>query len=168
VLRRSGVPFTLLRNGWYIENYTDQLGLYFRLGAIFGAAGTGKVSAASRSDYAAAAAAALLEDDKQTEVIYELGGPAFDLTELAQIITEVTGTQVVYRNLSVEEYGHALLQGGLDESTARFVAALDPVIAAGDLETDSDDLVRLIGRPVTPVADVVTAAASRLPPATAA
>jgi NAD(P)H dehydrogenase (quinone) len=161
VLRRSGVPFTLLRNGWYIENYTDQLGRYLALGAIFGAAGAGKVSAASRSDYAAAAAAALLADDKQTDVVYELGGPAFNLSELAQIITEVTGTQVVYRDLTVEQYTDALLKGGLDESTARFVAALDAVIAVGDLETDSDDLVRLIGRPVTPVAEVVTAAASR-------
>jgi NAD(P)H dehydrogenase (quinone) len=160
-LWRSGVPFTLLRNGWYIENYTDQLGRYLILGAIFGAAGAGKVSAASRSDFAAAAAAALLKDEEQTEVVYELGGPAFDLADLAQIVTEVTGTEVVYRNLTVEQYADALLQGGVDERTAGFVAALDEVIAAGDLETDSDDLVRLIGRPATPVADVVAAAASR-------
>ncbi|NHC16548.1 NAD(P)H-binding protein, partial [Motilibacter deserti] len=58
-LRASGVPFTLLRNGWYLENYTAQLGQYLERGEILGAAGTGRVAGAARADYAAAAVEAL-------------------------------------------------------------------------------------------------------------
>ena len=156
-LRAAGVPFTLLRNGWYTENYADQTGQYLERGEILGAAAGGKISAATRRDYAAAAAAALLQDEEGDRT-YELGGPAFDLSELARVISEVTGAPVAYRDLPVDEYASSLQQAGLDEATARFVAALDASIARGDLETDSEDLSRLLGRPVTPLADAVRAA----------
>ena len=156
-LRAAGVPFTLLRNGWYTENYAGQIGQYLQRGEILGAAGTGRISAASRQDYAAAAAAALLRDEEGDQT-YELGGPAFDLSELARVISEVTGAPVAYRDLPVDEYVSSLQQAGLDEATARFVAALDASIAHGELDTDSEDLERLLGRPVTPLVDVVRAA----------
>lgn len=156
-LRAAGVPFTLLRPGWYIENYTEQLGQYLQRGEIVGAAGSGQISAATRQDYAAAAAASLL-DDQDGNRTYELGGPAFDLTQLAQVISEVTGTPVTYRDLSVEEYVASLQQTGLDEATAGFVAALDTSIAHGDLHTNSQDLAELLGRPTTSLTDAVRAA----------
>lgn len=156
-LRARGVPFILLRPGWYIENYTEQLGQYLQRGEIVGAAGSGKISAATRQDYSAAAAASLLDgqDGNQT---YELGGPAFDLAQLAQTISEVTGTQVTYRDLPVEEYVATLQHAGLDEATAGFVAALDTSIAHGDLHTDRQDLAELLGRPATSLTDAVRAA----------
>ncbi len=156
-LRAAGVPFTLLRNGWYTENYTDQLDQYLARGEIRGAAGSGRISAAARQDYAAAAAAALRQDEEGNRT-YELGGPAFDLPTLAQVISAVTGTPVTYRDVPVEEYASWLRHGGLDEASAHFVAALDASIAHGDLETDSQDLAHLFGRPATPLADVVRAA----------
>jgi len=152
-LREAGVPFTLLRNGWYTENYTDQQDQYLQRGEIVGAAGSGRISAATRQDYAAAAAAALLHDEGNRT--YELGGPSFDLAELARVISEVTGTPVAYRNLPAEEYVSWLQKAGLDETSARFVAALDVSIAHGDLETKSEDLARLLGRPAAPLTDVV-------------
>jgi NAD(P)H dehydrogenase (quinone) len=156
-LRAAGVPFTLLRNGWYTENYTDQLGQYLQRGEIIGAAGSGRISAATRQDYAAAAAAALLQDDDGNRT-YELGGPTFDLPELAQVISEVTGTPVTYTDLTVDGYAARLEQADLDEASARFVAALDASIANGDLDTTSRDLEQLLGHPVTPLADAVRAA----------
>ena len=157
VLAEAGVPFTLLRNGWYTENYTDQLDQYLHRGEIVGAAGNGKVSAATRQDYAAAAAAALLQDDDGNRT-YELGGPAFDLPELARTISEVTGTSVTYTDLSVDDYASQLEKAGLDEANASFVAALDGSIAHGDLETTSRDLEQLVEHPVTPLLDAVRAA----------
>ena len=156
-LRAAGVPFTLLRNGWYTENYTGQIDQYLERGEILGAADSGKISAASRQDYATAAAAALLQDEEGNRT-FELGGPAFSLPEFARVISEVSGVPVTYRDLPVEEYVSSLQQAGLDGETARFVAALDASIAHGDLETHSEDLVRLLGRPVTPLTDVVRAA----------
>ena len=53
-LSEAGVPFTLLRNGLYMERCTDHLSQYLEVGEIIGAAGNGRISAASRQDYAAA------------------------------------------------------------------------------------------------------------------
>ena len=157
VLRASGIPVTLLRNGWYTENYTSQLGQYLERGEIVGATANGTISAASRADYAAAAAAALLSDD-DGDTVYELGGQPLTFDELAATISEVTGTKVTHRDLPVEDFQAELQQHGLDAGTAGFVAGIDASIAAGALETDSEDLVRLLGRPATPLADVIRAA----------
>jgi NAD(P)H dehydrogenase (quinone) len=157
LLRSSGLPFTILRNGWYLENYTAQVGDHLARGAIVGAAGEGLISAAARADYAAAAAAVLTEDGHENAV-YELGGPAFTLKELAAEISELSGRTVVYQDVSVAELTGILSGAGLDPGTARFVAALDEAIARGELYTASTELSRLLGRPTTPLADVVRAA----------
>ncbi|WP_223198598.1 NmrA family NAD(P)-binding protein [Solihabitans fulvus] len=82
-LRERGVPSVLLRNSWYLENYTAQLPAAVQHGAFIGAAGEGRVSAASRVDYAEAAATVLTTEDR-TGAVYELGGDeAFALAELA-------------------------------------------------------------------------------------
>jgi NAD(P)H dehydrogenase (quinone) len=156
LLAASGVPFTVLRNSWYLENYTGQLDQYLATGEVLGSAHAGRISAASRADYAEAAVAALTAE--APEPVYELAGASFDLAELAATVTEVTGTPVTYRDVSTEEHAAALRGFGLDEGTAGFVAALDASIAAGDLLTERDDLVELIGRPATTLAEAVRAA----------
>jgi len=133
-------------NAWCTENYTDQIGRYLEAGEIVGAAGTGRISAAARRDYAAAAAAALLEDEAGNRA-YELGGRAFGLPGLARTVTGATGAPVTYRDLPAGEYASRLQRAGLDEATARFVAAPDASIARGDLQTSSQDLARLRGHP---------------------
>ncbi|WP_156761733.1 SDR family oxidoreductase [Microbacterium karelineae] len=155
-LRASGIAHTLLRNGWYIENYTGQAQQYLATGAILSATGDAKVSGAAREDYAIAAAAALL-DDADGDRVYELGGAAFSFDDLAGAISDATGTTVAHTPLPADEYTAALIGAGVDEQTAGFLAALDATIAAGELETDSDDLARLIGRAPTPLVDVVRA-----------
>ncbi len=157
LLRDSGVPFTILRNNWYVENHTDQIADHLSRGAIVGAAGDGRIAAAARADYAAAAAAVLTQPG-HAGTTYELAGTPFTLKEPAAEITEAGGTPVGYQDVGVDELVGVLTGAGLDADTARFVAALDEGIARGDLDIDSDDLPRLLGRPVTPLADAVRAA----------
>jgi NAD(P)H dehydrogenase (quinone) len=159
-LRAAGLPFIVLRNGWYTENYTDRLAQYVEAGGIVGATGRGRISAASRQDYAVAAVAALLQESEGNRT-YELGGQSFDLFELAETITKLTGNDVRYRDLSIEQYRDALQQSGLDENAAEFVAAIDASIARGDLETNSQDLEALLGRPTTSLANVIGEARHR-------
>ncbi len=153
----TGIPYTFLRNSWYVENYTSQLAQYVARGEILGAAGEGRISAAVRADYAAAAVAVLLGEG-HSNTAYELGGPGFTLAELAAAVTEVTGTTVAYRDMTVPELVAALEAAGLPAETAAFVAALDEAAAQGDLEVSDTDLVRLIGRPTTPLAQAISAA----------
>lgn len=157
-LRASGVPFALLRNGWYLENYTDQLPAYLEHGAVLGSAGEGLVSAATRADYAAAAAAVLTADG-QAGKVYELGGDTpFTLTDLAREVGAAAGRSVAYRDLPEDEYTQALLGAGLPEPLATMLADSDRGIARGDLHVTTGDLSRLIGRPATSLNQAVNAA----------
>jgi NAD(P)H dehydrogenase (quinone) len=157
-LRESGVPFTLLRNGWYLENYTAQLPVALEHGAILGSAGEGRVSAATRADYAAAAAAVLTGEGHEGKA-YELGGDhSFTLPELAAEIARQTGTEVAYRDLPVEEYAQVLVGAGLPEQAAAVFADSDRGIARGELLVESGDLSRLAGRPTTSLTDGLAAA----------
>jgi NAD(P)H dehydrogenase (quinone) len=163
VLRASGVPFTLLRNSWYLENYTGQLAVHLQHGAVLGSAGEGKVSAATRADYAQAAAAVLLKDG-QAGKVYELGGDqAFTLNDLAEEITAATGQPVKYQDLPAQQYAKALQDAGLPEAYAAILADSDLGIARGDLLVTGSDLSSLIGRPTTPLREAVQAAANSLP-----
>lgn len=162
LLRASGVPFALLRNSWYLENYTEQLAVHLQHGAVLGSAGEGQVSAATRADYAQGAAAVLLKDG-QAGKVYELGGDeAFTLNDLAEAITAVTGQPVKYQDLPAEQYAKVLQDAGLPEAYAAILADSDLGIARGDLLVTGRDLSSLIGRPTTPLQEAVQAAANSL------
>lgn len=157
-LEESGLPYTLLRNSWYLENYTDQLGSYLQHGAVLGSAGDGRVSAATRADYALAAAAVLLRDD-QAGKVYELGGDLpFSLSELAEEVSAATGRPVTYQDLPAEQYTEVLVAAGLPEGYAALLADSDLGIARGELLVTSGDLSTLIGRPATTMREAVQAA----------
>ncbi|MDG6110295.1 SDR family oxidoreductase [Dactylosporangium aurantiacum] len=154
----SGLPYTFLRNNWYLENYTGNLGTALEHGVILGAAGDGRVAAATREDLAAGAAA-VLTGDGHAGRIYETGGDvAFSMADLAATITAQSGTEVAYRDLPEDDYAQALIGFGLPEGFARVLAAADTSIARGSLDVATGDLSRLIGRPTTTLAEAVTAA----------
>lgn len=162
LLQESGVPFVLLRNGWYLENYTDQLESFLQHGAVLGSAGDGQVSAATRSDYAQAAAVVLQQEGHAGQV-YELGGDqAFTLDELAREVGVATGQAVSYTNLPAEDYAQVLIGAGLPQPYAEILADSDLGIARGDLLVTSGHLGTLIGRPTTSLRDAVATAAGGL------
>jgi NAD(P)H dehydrogenase (quinone) len=163
VLAASGVPYALLRNSWYLENYTGQLLAYLQRG-IVGAAGNGRVSAATRADYAEAAAA-VLTGEGSGNTVHELGGPAFTMTELAAAVSGATGQQVTYTDLPVEQYRQVLVGAGMPEPVAAMLADNDRGVAAGELFVGSGDLEKLLGRPATSLAQALAdaLAAARRP-----
>ncbi len=152
----SGLPHTFLRNSWYVENYSGQLATYTEHGTVLGAAGDGQVSAATRADFAEAAAAALLLE--QPQEVYELGGAAFSLKELAATVAEVTGTDVTYTDLPADELTTVLVGAGLPEGYAAVLADADLGLGRGELYVDRTDLEALLGRPATPLAEALRAA----------
>ncbi|MGF4044620.1 SDR family oxidoreductase [Paenarthrobacter nitroguajacolicus] len=162
ILKESGVPFALLRNSWYIENYTDQLPGTLAQGALAGSAGNGKVSGASRADYAQAAAAVLVAEH-QAGKIYELGGDeAFTLDELAAEISAASGKSIEYRDLPVDQYANLLTGAGVPEAFAQILADTDLGIGRGDLLVTTGDLRKLIGRPATALSEAVRSAAAAI------
>lgn len=158
-LHGLGLPLALLRNAWYVENYTAQLPTYLEHGVV-GAAGEGRVSLALRREYAAAAATVLLGGD-HAGATYELGGPAVTLAELAAAISEVTGETIGYTDVPVATLTEILTGAGVPAEAARVFADVDRGIAAGELEVPTDDLERLLGDAPLPLRDAVAEALGR-------
>ena len=157
-LRASGLDYVLLRNSWYIENYTAQIPAILQRGSLAGSAGDGRVSAATRADYAAAAAA-VLAGGGHTGRVYELGGDqAFTLTELAAEISAQAGQPVSYHDLPEADYAHLLTSAGMPEAAAAMIADADRGLARGDLYVGSGHLHQLIGCSTTSLTDAVAAA----------
>ncbi|MEV3955054.1 SDR family oxidoreductase [Streptomyces albogriseolus] len=154
----SGVPYVLLRNGWYHENYTENLAPVLEHDAVVAAAGEGRISSASRADYAAAAVAVLTGEGHENTT-YELGGDeAWSFAEYAAELSRQTGREIVYTPVTPEALTGILTGAGVPEPMAAVFAGVDAAIAEGQLVVDSGDLSRLAGRPTTPLAEAVAAA----------
>jgi NAD(P)H dehydrogenase (quinone) len=158
LIRASGIPFTILRNGWYTENYVGTAAQARETGVVAASVGDGLVSSASRVDYADAAVAVLTGVGHENKV-YELSGDiAWSHTELAAVLADILGRDVVYTSLSDEDHLAALQAAGLDAGTAGFVVALDADTRNGLLGETSGELTALIGRPTTPLREGLVAA----------
>lgn len=155
MLAESGIPFTLLRNGWYSENYLASAPAALQHGVFIGAAGDGKIASATRADYAAAAARVVSEEGHAGNV-YELAGDeAWTLSELAAELSKQSGKPVVYQNLSEVDFAAALKSAGLPDAFADLLADSDVGASKGGLFDDSRTLSKLIGRPTTPIAESI-------------
>ncbi|HBC5916140.1 TPA: SDR family oxidoreductase [Proteus mirabilis] len=157
MLADSGLSYTLLRNGWYTENYLASVPAALEHGIFLGAAGDGKIASATRADYALAAARVISEEGHIGKV-YELAGDeAWTLEQLAKELTKQSGKQVVYNNLSQADFVAALKTAGLPDKLSNMLADSDIGASKGGLFDDSHTLSKLIGRPTTTLAESIKA-----------
>lgn len=157
-IKESGIAYTILRNGWYTENYSGSIPAAVGAGAFIGSAGDGKISSATRADFAEAVAVAVLDESHKGKV-YELAGDqAYTLKELAAEISRQTGKAIPYNNLPESDYANILKSFGLPEVFAEAIASWDTGASKGDLFDEGKQLSKLIGRPTTPLSAAVKAA----------
>ena len=158
LLAESGLPYVLLRNGWYTENYVGSASAAVAQGAVLGAAQDGRIASAARADYAAAAAAVLVAPEQAGKVYVLAGDTSYSLTELAAEIANQSGKPVVYQDMPQAAYASALESMGLPAGLAQMLADSDVGASKGGLFDDSHQLSQLIGRPTTPLGESVKGA----------
>lgn len=158
MLARSGLSVTVLRNGWYTENYTASARDAVARGMLMGSAGQGRIASATRADFADAAVAVLLGQGHEGRVHELAGDSAYTLSDLAAEISRQSGREVQYRDLSPGDYTAALMAAGVPEPWPHVLPALDVEVGKGALFDDSRTLSRLISRRTTSLADAVAAA----------
>lgn len=161
-LKASGISYTILRNGWYTENYTGSIPGALTGAAFLGSAGTGRISSAARADYARAAVAVLTSDGHDGKT-YELAGDkAWTLSDLAAAISRETGRSIPYKNLPEAEYAAVLESSGLPGGLAGAIAGWDAAASQDALFDDSRQLSALIGQPTTPLSVTVVTALKQI------
>ncbi|MBN9350721.1 MAG: SDR family oxidoreductase [Chitinophagaceae bacterium] len=154
-MKESGIPFTILRNGWYTENYMGSVPAAIKSKILYGCAGDGRVSSAAREDYAAAAVSVLLGEGHQGKV-YELAGDkSYTMSGLAAEIAHQALKEVHYKNLTEKEYTDKLISFGVPKEMAEAIANWDAGTSKGDLFDESHQLSKLIKRSTTPLAETI-------------
>lgn len=158
VLKKSGIPYTILRNGWYTENYLGSIPSALQFNAMIGSAGEGKIASASRQDYADAAVAAILGNGHENKT-YELAGDeAYTLADFAAELSKQTGKNIAYQNMPASEYAKILASTGMPQMVADMIAGFDTGAANNDLYHNGKELSTLIGRKTTPLAETLKGA----------
>jgi NAD(P)H dehydrogenase (quinone) len=157
-IKASGIPYVFLRNSWYLENHTEALAPALQHGAILGAAAEGRFASASRADYAGAAVAVLTTEGRENKIFELAGDESYTVTELAAEVSKQAGKQVIYQDLPQADYAAALAGFGLPKAFAEVLADADAAAAKGQLDSSSDDLRRLLGRPTTTLKTAVASA----------
>ncbi|CAM3521442.1 SDR family oxidoreductase [Marinicrinis lubricantis] len=154
VILKTGIPYSFLRNNWYLENEISSI-----QGVMAGApwvtsAGSGKVGWALQQDYAEAAAAVLAGTGHEN-TIYELSGKLMSQEQLASALGTVLGKEVPVQQVDDATYADIMKSAGVPEFLLPFLLNIQKGIREGTLEVESDDFEKLLGRPAAPIQDAL-------------
>ncbi|MEG0030668.1 SDR family oxidoreductase [Acinetobacter sp.] len=158
LIQDSGITYTFLRNNWYSENYLAGVAHTIEIGTLFGAAQDGRISSASRIDYAEAAAKVLTSTGHENKTYELAGSESFRLSDLATLIGQAANKDIIYQNLSAEEYTQGLTQAGLPAGLVDVIVDADTQSIQGAMYSDRKDLEQLIGRNTTSIQNAIKAA----------
>ena len=149
-IRATGIPYTFLRNNWYLENELGFIQAAMAEAPIRTSAGKGKVGWALRADYAEAAAVVLVSSGHEN-AIYELSGPLATYDDFAETLGQVLGRPVAVEHIDDAAYGQSLTAAGVPGFLAPVFVEYASKIREGALAIKSNDFQKLLGRPATPL-----------------
>lgn len=149
-IRKTGIPFSFLRNNWYLENESSSIQAVLGGAPWVTSAGEGKVSWAPRRDYAEAAAAVVAGPGHES-TIYELSGRPVSQSEFVSILAGILGREVPVVRVDDAAYADIMKQAGVPEHFLPFLVAIQSGIREGALAFESSDFEKLLGRPATPI-----------------
>lgn len=153
-IKKSGIPYSFLRNNWYIENETPAFQGVLAGAPLTISAGDGKVGWATRDDYAEAAAKVLAGENHENTV-YELSGKPISYDDLANILVSVIDRDVPVEKVDDATYAEIMTNVGLPKDLVAFLEDIQCSIRNGALDYESNDFETLLERPVTPLQDVI-------------
>ena len=146
-LKASGITYTILRNGWYTENYTESVSVALANKAFYGSAKNGKISSVLRSELAEATVNVALSEGHENQTYELAGSTSWTLADLAAEISKQTGKEIPYVDIPAEDYAAALVKAGLDAGFAGLIAQWDVDASNGALFSEDKTLEKLLGRP---------------------
>ncbi len=150
-LKTSGLTYTLVGHPPFLENVESYVGGNAYVAGVFAPPGDGKAGYALREDLAEAHAIVLSQKGHENKSYALQGGPAVSFADVAQIMAEISGSQVEFHAVSEQDYVAHLVTAGLPEPAANFVLAWVKGVNAGEWDSPTGDLERLLGRkPTTP------------------
>jgi len=151
---KTGIPYSFLRNNWYLENEAGSIQAVLAGAPWVTSAGGGKVGWAPQQDYAEAAAA-VLAGEGHANTIYELSGPLLSQEQLTSALGEVLKREVPIQQVDDAAYAAIMKEAGIPDFVLPILTGIQEGIRTGALEVESADFEKLLGRPVTPIREAL-------------
>ncbi|MFJ1799183.1 NAD(P)H-binding protein [Streptomyces sp. NPDC088180] len=161
-VRASGVTWTILRPGWFAQNFSEGVFLdAVRAGELALPTGDGKAAFVDADDIAEVAVAALTEDGHAGQE-YGLSGPrALGMDEVLDEIAKETGKRAAYVRVDTDAFRAGLVAQGFDDVEAGlWTDALRPITTSAEAPV-LDGVRRALGREPRDFAAFVRDAAAR-------
>ncbi|MES5099704.1 NmrA family NAD(P)-binding protein [Agrobacterium sp. BA1120] len=144
-IKASGVPYTIIRNAWYYDNYLHGMPHNLQSGQWFTAMADGKVSNISRDDCARAAAAALAKSKAENKTYTVTGPQSESADEIAAVISQAADKPLAVIKVSPADLQKGIESAGLPGFVAAMLASADANIAAGNFDFVTSDYETLTG-----------------------
>ncbi|WP_413806537.1 NAD(P)H-binding protein [Streptomyces sp. OE57] len=156
-LRQSGVPFTSLRNGFYVSSAVELVRGALETG-VLAVPEDGPVAWTAHADLADAAVLALTGEILDGLSPALTGPEEIDMAGIAKILTRLTGRPIRRVVVSDDEYRARLVSHGVPEPSADLLVGLFAAARAGDFAPVDPTLADLLGRPTVRVEDYLKSA----------
>lgn len=150
-LKASGVIYTILRNTMYADALTQILGPNVLTDGINLPGGNGKVPYALRREMGEATANLLLEDGHENKTYEITGSQSFSYTDIATVLSELSGKEVKYNDIAEEDLKVALQQIGFPDFAIYLHSGTIYDIKTQQYEIESKTLENLLGRPTASI-----------------
>ena len=152
-LKQIAVPYTLMNNTLYADMIPVICGKNILKNGISIPAGVGKVPFLPITEMAEALAVVLTTPGHENKEYVIAAEHAFSFAEIAGIISEITGTTIAYNQTEVTAYVAQLVQLGVSEDDAAYLARFAGAIARGEFDTNKSDVKQLLGRTTVSLSD---------------
>ncbi|MBB3392992.1 NAD(P)H dehydrogenase (quinone) [Rhizobium sp. BK275] len=154
-IKESGIPYAIVRDAWYHDNYLHGMPHNLQTGKWFTSAGDGKISTISRDDCALAIASVLAAGSTGTYTL--TGKQSLTSKEIATLVTEATGKPLDVVDVTDEQLGQGIRGAGLPGFVADMLVSADATIRAGKFDIVTDDFTKLTGKEPQPLKDYFVA-----------
>ena len=145
----SGLTYTFLKHPPFLNTLPQFIGRNALDIGVRVPAGNGKTAPATREDLAEAHAAVLCHDAHENTSYIPTGDPAVSLSEMAAILSKISGKKVPLVTVSDQEYIEIGIANGLPDFVAPFILGWVKGFNRGEWDSVTGDLERLIGHKPT-------------------
>lgn len=156
-IKATGIPYTILRDGWYAENLFMSLPHALETGSWYTSTGEGKIAHITRADTAAAIAGAALKAGSESKTYTLTGTKSRTAEEIAAVVSAATGKPLKVVHVTDAQLAEGLKGAGLPEGFIPTIVSFDANTREGKIASVTNDAETLSGRKPTSFEDFVAA-----------
>ncbi|MEZ2127130.1 MULTISPECIES: SDR family oxidoreductase [unclassified Sinorhizobium] len=145
-IKASGLPYTIFRNAWYMDNFLHSMPHNLQVGSWYTATGEGRVANISRDDCAIAIAAALASNAAENAVYTLTGSQSLTNDEIAATVSEASGKPLKAVHVNDEQLAAGLTGAGLPSFVVDMLVSADANTRAGNFDIITVDFKKLTGK----------------------